>query len=132
MNRRQRSTIARGKPAAAIYHRSVRQLHADLPAEVAAVRSKLEKMQARVAKLEAREADLTAQEQKRLATYRKREADMKRNFQNKERQLQERENQIDDDAFQLRIEGLRLIGVRLSSKSAQPIWIGGRLRSRRR
>jgi hypothetical protein len=98
---RKSDRIARGEPAAAIYHRSVRQLHADLPVEVAAIRSKLEKMQARVAKLEAREADLTAQEQKRLATYRKREADMKRDFQNKERQLQERENQIDDDAFQL-------------------------------
>lgn len=77
--------IARGEPAAAIYHRSVRQLHADLPAEIAAARARAEEMQARVAKLEARQVELTEKEEKRLATYRKRRDDRLRELDELER-----------------------------------------------
>lgn len=75
----------RGDPETKIYNRSVKQLHDDLPREIAAkeaelsaiesqlgeLLSRVDEMQARVTKLEVRE-DLNDKEQKRLDTYRKR------------------------------------------------------------
>lgn len=75
---RGRSRAARieaGADPAAIIHRTVRQLHADLPAELAAkeaeveaAAARVEEMRARVEKLEAK-AELTDKEAKRLETY---------------------------------------------------------------
>lgn len=75
---RGRSRAARikaGADPAAIIHRTVRQLHADLPAELAAKEAELaeasarvEEMRARVETLEAK-AELTDKEAKRLETY---------------------------------------------------------------
>lgn len=75
---RGRSRAARieaGADPAAIIHRSVRQLHLDLPAEIAAKKADLaeasarvDEMRARVEKLEAK-ATLTDKEAKRLETY---------------------------------------------------------------
>ena len=75
----------RGDPDSKIYNRSVKQLHEDLPREIATkeaelaakeaqlteLSSRVDEMQARVTKLEMRE-ELNAKEQKRLDTYRKR------------------------------------------------------------
>ncbi|RWR05094.1 plasmid recombination protein [Paenirhodobacter populi] len=70
-----------GATRAETLNRSVRELHADLPQELAAKRkeveeaeAKAEEMRERVAKLEAKAA-LTEKEAKRLETYRKRLAD---------------------------------------------------------
>ena len=85
---RGRSVAARaaaGAPRAEMIHKSVRQLHADLPAEIEAKQAEVDRitaeaveaaakvaeMRARVVKLEEKET-LTAAEVKRLATYRKR------------------------------------------------------------
>lgn len=75
---RGRSRAARieaGADPAAIIHRAVRQLHADLPAELAAkeaevaeAAARVEEMRARVEKLEAK-VELTDKEAKRLETY---------------------------------------------------------------
>lgn len=75
---RGRSRAARieaGADPAAIIHRTVRQLHADLPAELAAkeaevaeAAARVDEMRARVEKLEAKAA-LTDKEAKRLETY---------------------------------------------------------------
>ncbi|PHP26229.1 plasmid recombination protein [Limimaricola cinnabarinus] len=82
---RKSARIARGEPAAAIYNRSVRQLHADLPAEIAAARARVDEMEGRVIQLEARKAELTERELKRLATYQKRRADRQRELDELER-----------------------------------------------
>nr|CRY95613.1 hypothetical protein [uncultured prokaryote] len=85
---RGRSVAARaaaGATRAEMIHKSVRQLHADLPGEIAAKQAEVDRinaeaveaaakvaeMRARVVKLEEKET-LTAAEVKRLATYRKR------------------------------------------------------------
>ena len=85
---RGRSVAARaaaGATRAEMIHKSVRQLHADLPAEIEAKQAEVDRitaeaaeaaakvaeMRARVVKLEEKET-LTAAEVKRLATYRKR------------------------------------------------------------
>ena len=89
---RGRSRIERLKAGASYaetVNRAVRELHYDLPVEIAARKAELEvamtklvaaqasvdEMQARVDKLHAKERDLTAAEAKRLATYEKRLAD---------------------------------------------------------
>lgn len=59
-------------------HRTVRQLHADLPADLAAARAKVAEAEARAAEMSARvdglreKAELSAAEVKRLATYERR------------------------------------------------------------
>lgn len=67
--------VEAGATRAETIHKTVRQLHADLPAdlaakeaEVAAAAARVEEMRARVEKLEAK-ADLTDKEAKRLETY---------------------------------------------------------------
>lgn len=82
---RKSDRIARGDKASAIYNRSVRELHADLPAEIEAARARVEEMQARVAKLEDREIELTEKELRRLETYRKRKDDRQRELDELER-----------------------------------------------
>ena len=82
---RKSDRIARGEPAAAIYNRSVRQLHADLPVELAAAQARVDEMQARVMTLEGRVAQLTEKEQKRLETYRRRLEDRQRELDELER-----------------------------------------------
>ena len=76
--RRVSERAAAGADDHALRHRSVRELHADLPAEVAAARAEAEaakkradEMRGRVNRLEA-QAELTKAELKRLDTYRKR------------------------------------------------------------
>jgi hypothetical protein len=69
-----RNRIERGDDASKIYHRSVRQLHEDLPAELAVAAARVEEMQGRVDQLVAREAR-TEREERRLSTYRRRLAD---------------------------------------------------------
>jgi hypothetical protein len=91
---RKSDRIARGEPAAAIHHRSVRQLHADLPVEIATARARVEEMQARVAKLEARETELTDKEQKRLEVYQRRRNDRQRELDELERRQSEVANDI--------------------------------------
>lgn len=75
-----------GADFADVVHRSVRELHRDLPRDLEAARARIaaaekaqseasarvDEMQARVAKLEARSKSLTEKEWKRLATYSKR------------------------------------------------------------
>ena len=77
--RRKRDRVAAGEPASAVINRSVRQLHQDLPGEIAAAEAALataagraREMGARVAKLEARHAELgelAVREARRLETY---------------------------------------------------------------
>jgi len=81
--------LAAGADYAETVNRSVRELHRDLPAEIATKRAEVEaagaalvdaqarvdEMQGRVDKLAKLERDLTAAETKRLATYEKRLAD---------------------------------------------------------
>ena len=93
---RKSDRIARGEPAAAIYHRSVRQLHADLPVEIATARARVEEMQARVAKLEVRETELTEKEQKRLQVYQQRRDDRQRKLD----ELERRQSEVASDILQ--------------------------------
>lgn len=79
--RSRRARIEAGASVADTINRSVRQLHADLPAEIAAkerelaeASARVDEMRSRVEKLEAQNA-LTDKEAKRLETYRKRLAD---------------------------------------------------------
>ena len=72
---RKADRIERGDDASKIYHRSVRQLHADLPGEIAEAEEKLSdlrqtiiKLASRVVALE-RKQDRTEKETKRLETY---------------------------------------------------------------
>ena len=81
--------IAAGADFADTLHKSVKELHRDLPRDLEAKRAevaeagsalsdaqaRVEEMQGRVAKLTAKERELTAAEAKRLATYEKRLAD---------------------------------------------------------
>ena len=74
-----RQRMDAGEPAANWVNRSVRELHQDLPAELAALevtleaaRTKEATLEARVGNLEARQAELTAREAKRLAVYTRR------------------------------------------------------------
>jgi len=68
---RKADRVARGEDASRIYHRSVRELHQDLPHELDAARARVEEMRDRVTALEAK-AELSERETKRLATYRAR------------------------------------------------------------
>lgn len=79
--RSREARIAAGADVADTINRSVRELHADLPAEIEAKRVELDQaagrvdeMEGRVAKLKA-QADLTDKEAKRLEVYEKRLAD---------------------------------------------------------
>ena len=86
---RKSARIARGDASAAIYNRSVRQLHADLPAEIATARARVEEMQARVAKLEARQVELTEKELRRLRIYQQRREDRQRELDELEQSREE-------------------------------------------
>lgn len=80
--RAKRERRAAGEPRAAWVHRSVRELHQDLPAEIEALererdraRDRAAEMAARVSALETREAELgalTERERRRLTVYEKR------------------------------------------------------------
>ena len=77
--RRKRDRVAAGEPASAVINRSVRQLHQDLPGEIAAAEAALataagraREMADRVARLEARRTELgelAVREARRLETY---------------------------------------------------------------
>ena len=68
----------RGAPTSEIINRSVRQLHEDLPAEIAAAEAELENLEAQRKKLEGRVAglrereELNSREEKRLQVYERR------------------------------------------------------------
>lgn len=70
--------IADGEDPSAVYNRSVKELHEDLPQEIAAARKQLDTALSRVAEMEGRVAELKAKEElnaaqaKRLATYERR------------------------------------------------------------
>jgi hypothetical protein len=98
---RKSDRIARGEPAAAIYNRSVRQLHADLPIELAAAQARVDEMQARVMTLEGRVAQLTEKEQKRLETYRRR-------LEARQRELDELERTRDEVSSDILQTGMAL------------------------
>ncbi len=86
--RAKRERRAAGEPQSTWVNRSVRELHADLPAEIAALererdlaRDRVAEMAARVSALETRQAELgalTDRERRRLATYAGRLADRER------------------------------------------------------
>ena len=111
----------RGDPDSKIYNRSVKQLHDDLPREIAAkeaelaakeaqlteLSSRVDEMQARVTKLELRE-DLNAKEQKRLDTYRKRLAARVAEYKAAQEVMQQRDADISkrEAALDMRSEAL--------------------------
>lgn len=96
--------LAAGEDYAATVHKSVRQLHHDLPLEIEALEQKrdalqadlpelaarVEEMQGRVTKLEAEaaERELTAAKVKRLRVYRDRLSDRVRNLEAREGELE--------------------------------------------
>lgn len=74
-----RARMAAGEPEAAYVHRSVKELHQDLPAEIDAANAEIDALRAkaathrdRIARLEADGRELTAREEKRLAAYQRR------------------------------------------------------------
>lgn len=100
---RKSDRIARGEPAAAIYNRSVRQLHADFPVELAAAQVRVDEMQARVMTLEGRVAQLTEKEQKRLETYRRRLEARQRELD----ELERRQSELKADIQEMEDETLQ-------------------------
>lgn len=138
--------LAAGEDYAATVHKSVRQLHHDLPLEIAALEqdrdalratlpeltARVEEMQGRVAKLEAEAADreLTAAKVKRLRVYRDRLTDRVRDLeahkgelvavQAKHDRLQGAVKTLEDRAKTARQERVRAEdGARRASERAQ-------------
>lgn len=122
--------LASGATRAETLHKSVRELHEDLPKEVAAKRAevteaqaRVDEMRARVIKLEQKEA-LTAAELKRLATYRKRledriaelESASKAMEQQRDEALTERNQaQAERDAAHMELDAARMKAARITS-----------------
>jgi hypothetical protein len=78
--------IADGEPRSKTVHRSVEQLHTDLPKEISAKAAEIEKLQGRIAKMRAKEK-LTEANVRTLATYERRLAEKTAQMEEKHRML---------------------------------------------
>lgn len=143
---RKADRIARGDDASKIYHRSVAQLHADLPLEIESAKNRLDdihnklnaeqvrldEMHERVTQLELRESR-TDKEEKRLAVYRRRLAVRKQDLEDKEREIEAKSHEVASvaaGAVMAVIDGRITPGVRKGilkvdpnlQPSLRPIW----------
>lgn len=78
--------IADGEPRSKTVHRSVQQLHSDLPEEISKKAAEIEKLQGRIAKMRAKE-ELTAANVRTLATYERRLKERLAQMEEKQRAL---------------------------------------------
>lgn len=78
--------IADGEPRSKTVHRSVQQLHSDLPQEISEKAAEIEKLQGRIAKMRAKE-ELTAANVRTLATYERRLKERLAQMEEKQRAL---------------------------------------------
>lgn len=78
--------IANGEPRSKTIHRSVQQLHNDLPKEISAKAAEVEKLRGRIARMRAREK-LTEANARTLATYERRLAERLEDIETKEKAL---------------------------------------------
>jgi PAS domain-containing protein len=78
--------IADGEPRSKTVHRSVQQLHSDLPQEISEKAAEIEKLQGRIAKMRAKEK-LTAANVRTLATYERRLKERLAQMEEKQRAL---------------------------------------------
>ena len=96
---RKADRIERGDDASRIHHRSVRELHRDLPADLEAARARVVEMEGRVEKARAAaqgDDEKAEKASRRLATYEKRLADRQADFDRLDAQVAELEQRAAD------------------------------------